>query len=105
MQSYTISYRIKFIVCYYARKRQFSIALDRQKRGVIEAVVWRLEKRRKLVKVFAIVFATTFSYSALLWFFSRKIREKPQYLVVFRLELLTGFEPVTSSLPRKCSTC
>ena len=68
---------------------------------MIEAVVWRLEKRRKLVKVFAIVFATTFSYSALLWFFSRKIREKPQYLVVFRLELLTGFEPVTSSLPRR----
>ena len=51
------------------------------------------------------MFATTFSYSTLLWFFSRKIREKPQDIVVFRLELLTGFEPVTSSLPRKCSTC
>ena len=40
-----------------------------------------------------------------LWFFTPKTREKPQYLVVFRLELLTGFEPVTSSLPRTCSTC
>ena len=41
--------------------------------------------------MFAIVFATIFSYSVSLWFFSRKIREKPQYLVVSRLELLTGF--------------
>ena len=38
-----------------------------------------------------------------LWFFAPKTREKPQYLVVFRLELLTGLEPVTSSLPRTCS--
>ena len=29
--------------------------------------------------------------------------KKPPYMVVF-VELLTGFEPVTSSLPRKCST-
>ncbi len=36
---------------------------------------------------------------------SHKINEKPQNLAVFRLELLTGFEPVTSSLPRTCSTC
>ena len=41
--------------------------------------------------MFATVFATTFAYKALLWFFSSEIREKPQYLVVSRLELLTGF--------------
>ena len=27
-----------------------------------------------------------------------------EYYLVSQMELLTGFEPVTSSLPRKCST-
>ena len=98
------SWQLFAIVCYYARKRQFLSALDSQKRGWSRRTFDAPKKRKKLVKVFAIVFATIFSYSALLWFFSSEIREKPQYLVVSRLELLTGFEPVTSSLPRKCST-
>ena len=35
--------------------------------------------------------------------FSDNIKKKPPYLVVF-LELIAGFEPATSSLPRTCST-
>ena len=37
------------------------------------------------------MFATTFAYKALLWFFSSETRENHNILWFFRLELLTGF--------------
>ena len=52
--------------------------------------------------MFAIAFAIIFLYFSFVVVYSHKNTKKPQDIVVFRLELIAGFEPATSSLPRSC---